>query len=91
MAGATFTIAPKSGGGPTYISAAKLPDKTLTASTEGGPALFFDLDPGEVTLTIAHPDRQCVGGFGWEAGDDKSLGSKIFAGGLSNVTFVCPP
>jgi hypothetical protein len=89
--GATFTIAPESGGGPVYVSPEKLPDKALTASTEGGPALFFDLDPGEVTITIDHPDRTCVAGFGWAADGDKALRSKIFAGGVSSVTFVCPP
>jgi hypothetical protein len=90
VAEATFTIAPATGGGPVYVSAQKLPDPSLTASTEGGPAVFFDLD-GEVTITIAHPTRACVGGFGWAAGDERSLRSKVFPGGLSNVTFVCPP
>jgi hypothetical protein len=89
--GATFTIEPASGGGPTYVGAGKLPDKSLTASSEGGPALFFDLDEGEVTITIAHPERVCTGGFGWKTDDDKTLRSRIFPGGLSNVTFVCPP
>ncbi|KYF67576.1 hypothetical protein [Sorangium cellulosum] len=91
VAGATFAITPNAGGGPAYVSAQKVPDPSLTASTEGGPAVFFDVEEGEVTITLEHPSRECSGGFGWKAGDERSLRSKIFPGGLSNVTFVCSP
>lgn len=91
VAGATFTITPDAGGGPVYVSDAKLPDPSLAASTAGGPAVFFDLDPGEVTIAIGHPTRTCTGGFGWKTASSSALRSKIFAEGLSSVTFVCPP
>lgn len=91
VSGATFTLTPKAGGGPTYVSATKLPQPSLTASTEGGPGLFYDLAPGDYTVTIAHPTRTCKGGFGWKAEGPTSLRSRVFGGGISNVTFVCPP
>lgn len=91
VAGAKVTIQPKVGVGPVYIGENGTPSRTLSASTEGGPAVFADIDPGEVTITIEHPTRTCTGGFGWPTPDPKSLRSRIFGGGLSNVTFVCPP
>jgi hypothetical protein len=87
--GATFTIEP-AGGGPIYVNEARRPDASLDATSLGGPGLFFDLE-GEVTVTIHHPTRTCTGGFGWPTGDPAALRSRIFPGGLSNVTFVCPP
>jgi hypothetical protein len=90
VAGATFTITPAAGG-PVYVSDSKFPDPSLMASTAGGPAVFFDADPGEVTIAIEHHTRACKGGFGWDAGSDEALRSKVFEGGLSSVTFVCPP
>jgi hypothetical protein len=90
VAGATFSIAPSGGGGPTYVGTEQLPDQELTESTEGGPALFYDLDDGEVTITIAHPSSTCRGGFGWHNDEPTELRSQIFAGGLSFITFVCP-
>lgn len=91
VADVTFTITP-SGGGPTYAGASRLPDRSLTASTTGGPAIFYDRADGEaVAITIAHPTRACVGGFGWPGGDAKTLRTKVFAGAITNVTFICPP
>ena len=89
VAGATFTLTPD-GGDPVYVSEAPLPDPELEATTIGGPGVFLDLVDGEVTVSIDHP-RPCSGGLGWETGSATSLRSKIFAGGLSSVTFVCPP
>jgi hypothetical protein len=91
VAGATFTITPKKGGGPVYVGPAMLPDTDLIASTEGGPGLFFDLDPSEVTIAIEHPTLKCTGGFGWKTDKPNALRSRIFGGGLSSVTFVCVP
>jgi hypothetical protein len=91
VAGASFTITPNTGAGPTYVGKSKLPDRSLTSSTDVGPGLFYDLAPGDVTITISHPTRKCTGGFGWKTNDATALRSRIFGGGLSNVTFVCPP
>jgi hypothetical protein len=91
VAGATFTISPDEGGGPVYVNEQPLPDPELEATTLGGPAVFFDLEDGEVEITVAHPDRDCVAGFGWPGASPASLRSRIFAGGLSSITFVCPP
>jgi hypothetical protein len=90
VAGATFAIVPAAGG-PVYVSEGKLPDPSLQASTTGGPAVFFDEVDGEVTVTIAHPTRTCYGGFGWPTSSSLSLRSRVFPGGASTVTFVCPP
>jgi hypothetical protein len=89
VADVTVKVSP-AGGGPVYISEAKLPDPSLTATTTGGPAVAFDLE-GDVTVSIQHPTRTCTAGFGWETGSPTELRSRIFPGGLSNVTFVCPP
>lgn len=89
VADVTVRVSP-AGGGPVYIGEAKLPDPTLTASTVGGPAVAFDL-VGDVTVSIEHPTRTCTAGFGWSTSSPTALRSRIFPGGLSNVTFVCPP
>jgi hypothetical protein len=88
--GATVTITPTA---PlTYVGTNRMPDPTATATTTGGPGLFYDIPPGEVTVTISHPTRTCTGGSGWPvAGDNRSLRTRVYAGALSNVTFVCPP
>ncbi len=91
VAGATFTISPDDGGGPVYVNEQPLPDPELQATTLGGPAVFFDLQDGEVEIAIAHTERTCGAGFGWPGASPVSLRSRIFAGGLSSITFVCPP
>lgn len=90
VADATVTITPSAA--VTYVSAERVPDPDLTASTLGGPAIFYDLADGtEVTLTISHPSRTCTGGFGWPTDDSKALRTRVYAGALTNVTFVCLP
>jgi len=91
VADVTFTILP-AGGGPTYAGDARLPDPTLGATTLGGPAIFYDRQAGEeVAITVAHPSRTCTGGFGWPGGDARTLRTRVYAGAISNVTFICPP
>jgi hypothetical protein len=88
--GATFTIAPV-GRGPTYLGEARRPDPTLTASTIGGPGVFYDIPDGEqVIVTIHHPTRTCRAGLGWATDDEASLRTRVFAGAISFITFVCP-
>jgi hypothetical protein len=91
VAGATFSSAPQDGLGPVYGGALGLPDPNLEATSEGGPAAFFELPPGPRTVTIAHPDASCAGGFGWPTDAETSLRTEVFAGAMSTVTFVCPP
>jgi hypothetical protein len=91
VADATFSLSPEGGLGPIYGGPIGLPDPSLDATTAGGPAAFFELSEGERTLSIEHATRRCVGGFGWPAGGDSSLRTKVVAGGMSTVTFVCPP
>jgi hypothetical protein len=91
VAGATFTIDPVLGG-PTYLSELRRPDPSLTASTVGGPGIFYDIPDGtEVVVTIHHPTRACRAGLGWATGSETSLRTQVFAGGISFITFVCPP
>jgi hypothetical protein len=88
--GGTATLSPATGIGPVYISDQKLPVPALTAMTVGGPALFVDVAPGDAVVTFAHPTLPCEAGFGWPTDDPLSLATQVFAGGISNVTFVCP-
>lgn len=91
VAGATFTIEPVFSG-PTYLSEMRRPDQRLTASTAGGPGVFYDIPDGtEVVVTIHHPTRECRAGFGWATGRETSLRTRVYAGALSFITFVCPP
>lgn len=89
--GATFSLDPAGGKGPIYGGVAGPPDPKLTGSTTGGPAMFFELDPGDRTVTIAHPARACERGFGWPGASETAARTKVIAGGMSTVTFVCPP
>jgi hypothetical protein len=88
--GVTMSISATEAVGPVYISEAMLPDPDLQATTIGGPGVFVDVAPGEVSVTIAHDDLPCAPGFGWASEEPLTLRSQIFAGSLSNVTFVCP-
>jgi hypothetical protein len=89
VAGATLSIMPTGSVGPVYIGENKFPDPMLKATTTGGPGLFVDVESGEVSITLAHPTLKCDPGFGWAGDGPLTLRAKIFAGGLSNVTFVC--
>ncbi len=91
VADATFTLDPAEGTGPVYGGAIGVPVPGLTGSTTGGPGMFFNLSPGNRTVKIAHPSRRCVRGFGWPTPSETSIRTKVYAGGLSTVTFVCPP
>jgi hypothetical protein len=91
VADAAYTLAPVAGIGPVYGAEGGLPDTTLTQTTMGGPAAIYDLDPGDATVTLSHPSRTCAGGFGWATESATALRTRVFAGGMSTVTFVCPP
>jgi hypothetical protein len=91
VAGATYALSPAAGIGPVYGGEGGFPDPALTQSTIGGPGVIFDLDPGETTVTLSHSSRTCEGGFGWPTESATSLRTRVFAGGMSTVTFVCPP
>lgn len=89
VAGATMTIAPASGVGPTYVGENMLPSSSLDATSTGGPGVFAGVTPGSLEVTLHHPDKTCAPGFGWPADAPLTLRTRIFAGGVSNVTFVC--
>jgi hypothetical protein len=91
VAGATMTMTPATSVGPVYVSEERSPDPDLEASTSGGPGVFVDVEPGEASVTIAHPTLACEPGFGWPSPEPLTLRTRVFAGALSNVTFVCPP
>ena len=89
VAGASFVISPAAGG-PVYLDETPLPDPELTATTIGGPGVFFDIEDGEITIRASH-EHPCRLGLGWQADTADSVRSRVFAGGLSSVTFVCAP
>jgi hypothetical protein len=91
VADATVTLEPSAGVGPLYGGNGVLPDSRLTSTSVNGPAGFYDLPPGDYSVTITHPSRSCTGGFGWPGASPTTLRTRVFAGGMSTVTYVCPP
>jgi len=91
VAGATADLAPLAGVGPVFGGSNGLPDHSLSASTTGGPMAFFNVPPGPRKVVLTHPGKQCAGGFGWPGTTALELRTQVFPGGMSTVTFICPP
>ncbi len=87
----TAAIEASAARGPVYGAGAAFPNPSLKASTDGGPAGFYAVPPGDSTVTIAHPSRACAAGFGWPEAQPTRLRTRVFAGAMSTVTWVCPP
>jgi len=88
---ATTTLVSGGTATPVYGGGFALPDSTLTATSPGGPAGFYDLAPGDYTVSLAHPARACSRGFAWPDADENTVRTRVFAGGMSTVTWFCPP
>jgi hypothetical protein len=67
LAGVSVTLSPAAGKGPYFFGVGdKKPDLSLT-KTLGGAGLYYNVDPGDYTLTFDDPDYDCAaigGGFG---------------------------
>jgi hypothetical protein len=91
VAGGTAALESAAGIGPVYGANGALPSSKLSAMSSGGPAGFYDLSPGDYTVTLSHPERSCTRGFGWPTAAETTIRTRVFAQGMSTVTWVCPP
>jgi hypothetical protein len=64
VSGVTLSLSPSGGEGPIYLTGG-LPDDEATATTEGGAAGVYNLDPGEYTVSIDGLPDGCVLDWGW--------------------------
>jgi hypothetical protein len=60
LEGVSFALEPENGTGPVYADADEILDPSLDATAEPGWAVFFDVEPGEYTVTFSHPTMSCM-------------------------------
>jgi hypothetical protein len=90
LAGVAITIAPSSGVGPSFLSAAGDVDPTLHETSTDSSALFAAVAPGEVTLTMGTTGAACVPNYGgWPSGVG-SVRVPVAAGYETRVSMRCP-
>jgi Carboxypeptidase regulatory-like domain len=88
--GATFLLDPMTGKGPLYFSAAGAPDAARTSASRHSSALFANLQPGEVVLTISASPLTCVPAWGgWPSRVPGSIRVPILAGFETVATMLC--
>ncbi len=87
----SFAIEPADAEALVYLDASGLPSTTLTATTERGTGVFFDVPSGEHTITFDHPMRLCTPSpFAWAGATEESLRMRAEPGYIVNVGYgVC--
>jgi len=58
--GTTFNVQPESGIGPFYANPDAEYDTSLSEASQGGFGSFFELEPGEYTVSVSHPTLDCI-------------------------------
>ena len=92
--GAHVQISPASGIGPVYVNASGVPDPELTALTSSGYALFGDLTPGPIEITVtgvacaARPLRPFTA-EGWPATTPGAIAGVTVASSRTLITAFC--
>lgn len=88
LPGATAAISPASGAGPYYFGPDGLPDPALTETSSNSSVTVVNVDPGDIDVTVAHPDVTTCWGFA----DDEPwpVAAPVFAGTMTLVgTIAC--
>jgi hypothetical protein len=93
--GATATLTPASGNGPLYVGENNFFDAGLMSITPGGIGEYFNVDPGDYTLTIHDSKHDCApisfpfGGWGYPS-PPQSVKFPVLAGyATAGVGFFC--
>jgi hypothetical protein len=60
LEGVSFALEPESGTGPVYADADDVLDPSLDVTAEAGLVYFYDVEPGEYTVTFSHPSMSCM-------------------------------
>jgi hypothetical protein len=91
LAGSTVSISWPPLKGPVYADEDWIPDPSLTETSEAGWA-FFQVDPGEYTVTANHPGRVCTPDafVGWPGPTHTMRVPAIPDYIMSQTWFVCP-
>jgi len=91
QADVTVKLSSAAGGVIAYSAKGLLLDKTLKATTASGPALIFNVKPGDWVLTLTHPTLTCKadGHFAIPAGQPGQFKVKVMAEGNFAVAAYC--
>jgi hypothetical protein len=90
VADVVVTLAPASGTGPFYASAAGVPSMGLSATTSSGAAVFANVEPGDYVVTFAHPTLTCVAtGFAWAGTAAETTDVRVAADHISSTVVDC--
>jgi hypothetical protein len=96
VAGGTMSISPSSGNGPEYIDNNNRIDPTAT-SMIGATAMFYNLDPGNYTVTATAPNYDCeavnfpFSADGYPTGTMHQVSFPILAGYIDLIGLLCSP
>jgi hypothetical protein len=94
--GGTLSISPASGNGPEYVDNSNQIDTTAT-SLVGISAMFYNLDPGNYTVTGNAPNFDCepinfpFSADGYPTGTSHQVGFPVKAGYVDLVGLLCSP
>ena len=78
---------------PIYLNEGGLPDPARKVTSTNARAFVFNVEPGEMTVTLKHDEwKNCsVGGFGWPAEAPAAIRMRVVPGYVSTGVFLCLP
>ncbi len=89
-AGTTVALAPLSGTGPYYSTAAGLPSPALTETTTSGAAIFANVAPGDYVVTFANATLTCdPTGFSWSGTAPETTKVTVQADHITSTVAFC--
>lgn len=89
LPGVSFKLTKGTAGtGPVYVGKNSLPDTSLTATTEGGFAVYALIEPGEVEIKLSGVST-CEVAAGWKASAALSVRAPVKAGFLTQAAMNC--
>lgn len=93
IGGASFEMDKNLETGPIYLNDGGLPDPSRSVTSSNARAFVFNVEPGEVIVTLKHDEwKHCsVGGFGWPAEGLAAIRMRVVPGYVSTGVFLCVP
>ncbi len=88
-ADATAVVSPTSGTGPVYLDATGTPDPTLTAVGSNSGALFGNLAPGKVEITVSPQCDVSRSDRFWTETKPGTVAGQVVAGSMTHMVMLC--
>jgi hypothetical protein len=88
-AGGAMTLSSGTGKGPSYVDEDQIPSTTLTETTSGGWGFFYEVEPGEIAISVTAGARSCTPRVAWVGAEANMFRAPVAGGFQTGIGIQC--